>query len=320
MKKSTTLWLIIAAALVLAGSIVFTGVMMMLNWDFSQLSTVKYQTTEYTISEDFKNIAINIDTADIAFVAAEKATVICHEQKNATHRVTVENGSLVVKSTDERKWYEHIGIGFETPKITVYLPQGAYDALTVSSSTGNVDIPADFSFRRIHITESTGRVTCLASATEAVTIKATTGDIRVEDIATGQLDLTVSTGKVTVSGVDCSGDAVVSVSTGDANLSDLSCKNFISSGNTGDIDLKNVIATETFSITRSTGDVKFDGCDAGEITVTTDTGSVKGSLLSGKIFITHTDTGSVHVPDSVTGGKCQITTDTGNIKITIAGK
>lgn len=46
-------------------------------------------------------------------------------------------------------------------------------------------------------------------------------------------------------------------------------------------------------------------------------GNVKGTLLTNKVFITHTDTGRVNVPKTVTGGKCEINTDTGNIKIDI---
>ena len=41
MKKSTKVWLLIAACLVLVGSLLFVGVMTMLKWDFSKLSTVK---------------------------------------------------------------------------------------------------------------------------------------------------------------------------------------------------------------------------------------------------------------------------------------
>ena len=81
--------------------------------------------------------------------------------------------------------------------------------------------------------------------------------------------------------------------------------------------MTNVIANERFSIERSTGDVRFEACDAAELTVTTDTGDVRGTLRSDKIFFAKTDTGHVEVPQSMTGGKCEITTDTGDIRIEI---
>lgn len=148
-------------------------------------------------------------------------------------------------------------------------------------------------------------------------IKTTTGNICIEDASIGLLDLTVSTGKVTVSGVTCEGDIAVGVSTGKTYLSNICCKNFTSSGSTGDISLNNVIATEKLSINRSTGDVKFDSSDAAEIYIETDTGDVTGSLLTDKVFITQTGTGKINVPKTVNGGRCEITTSTGDIKIDI---
>ena len=319
MSKTTKIWLIIAASLVLIGCIIFGGVMTMLKWDFMKLSTSKYETNDYEITEKIKNISIITDTADILFVPSEnqKTSVVCHEQKNKKHSVTVQNGKLVIEIVDTRKWYEYIGINFGTPKITVYIPQGEYGALFVKSSTGNVEIPKEFKFENIDISESTGNVTNYASASENIIIKTSTGNIRVENVSANTLDLSVSTGGVAVSNVTCESDVKISVSTGKTNLTNIRCKNVVSTGNTGEISLNNVIAAEKFSIERSTGDVKFYGCDAAEISVKTDTGDVTGSLLSNKVFIAQTDTGNVDVPQTATGGKCEITTSTGDINISI---
>lgn len=319
MRTRTKVWLIIAASFVLAGGIIFGSVMTMLKWDFTKLSTVKYKTNNYEITENFNNISIITDTADVVFVSSEnqKASVVCYEQKNINHSVTVQNGKLVIEVVDTRKWYEYIGINLGTPKITVYIPQDEYGALFVKSSTGNVEIPKEFKFENIDISESTGNVTNYASASENIIIKTSTGNIRVENVSAGTLDLSVSTGRITAFNVTCEGDVKINVSTGKANLTNIGCKNVVSNGNTGEISLKNVIATEKFSIERSTGDVKFDGCDAAEIFVKTDTGDVTGSLLSNKVFVVEADTGSVDVPKTATGGKCEITTATGDINISI---
>ncbi len=319
MRKTAKVWLIIAASLVVVGSVIFVGVMNMLKWDFTKLSTIKYETNDYEILKDFEDITIVTDTADIVLVPSkdQKTLVVCHEQKNIKHSVSAKDGALVVEVVDTRKWYDYIGINFGTPKITVYIPQGEYGMLSVQSSTGDVEIPQEFKFESIDISESTGNVTNYASALESIKIKTSTGSICVENVSSGSLDLSVSTGKVTASSVSCEGDVTVGVSTGKVYLVDTQCKSVISSGNTGDISLENVVATEKFSIERSTGDVTFDGSDAAEIIVRTDTGNVTGTLLSDKVFITQTDTGVVNVPKTVTGGKCEITTDTGNIKITV---
>lgn len=320
MKKTTKAWLITATFLVLIGCVLFAGVMTVLGWDFTKLSTTKYETNTYEVSEAFDSISINTDTADIVFALSDdgKCRVECHEGENAKHSVAVENNTLVVDiSKTSKSWLDYIGFNFDSPKITVYLPGTQYTSLHIDESTGDVKIPDAFMFKNVDISLSTGDVHFCGSASEMVKIKTSTGAIRVENISAGALDLKVTTGEVTVSGVTCAGDVTVGVSTGKTYLSDTRCKNVISSGSTGDISIENVIAEEKFSIRRSTGDVKFDGSDAAEIIVKTDTGDVRGTLLSDKVFITQTDTGHIDVPKTVEGGRCEITTDTGDIEITI---
>ena len=321
MNKSTKRWLIAAALLVVIGLTIFAGIMSINGWDFTKLDTKKYKTNTYEITEDFSNLSIKTDTADIVFAPSDSKTskVVCYEEENTKHSVSVAGGVLTVDLVDARKWYEHIGIGihYKTPKITVYLPKAEYVSLIAEASTGAIEIPNAFRFESIDISGSTGTVKCDASAAETIKIATTTGAIRVADISVGLLELSVSTGNVTVSGVTCRDDIKIGVSTGKTNLTNIMCKRVISNGSTGDIALDRVIATEKFLIERSTGDVSFDGCDAVEIYIKTDTGDVTGSLLTDKVFITQTDTGDIDVPNSITGGRCEIITDTGDIKITI---
>ena len=319
MKKAGKVWLIVAFSLIGLGLILFGGAMCMMGWDFSRLSTGKYETNEHEICENYQNITIVTNTADVVFVPSEgtESRVVCYEQEKGKHSVSVKDGALVIELEDTRKWYEYIGINFGNSKITVSIPSGTYGALSVKNNTGAVEIAKDFRFESLQITENTGKVTNYASVLHEIKITTSTGDICVEDASMEALDLSVSTGRVTVTGVACDGDISVKVSTGKTVLTDVSCKSLITNGSTGGVSLKNVIASERFSIKRSTGSVKFEDCDAAEILVETDTGDVRGSLLSEKVFITKSDTGSVNVPNSITGGRCEITTDTGDIKITV---
>ncbi|MBQ9967454.1 MAG: DUF4097 family beta strand repeat protein [Oscillospiraceae bacterium] len=310
-------WLIAAGALILTGCLVFGGVMTMLKWDFKKLSTVKYVVNEYLLTESFDHIEIKADTADIEFVPAETAKVTCYEQKEMKHAVTVEDNTLTIELIDTRKWYHYIGISFDTPKVTVCLPQGAYGMLSIDASTGDVEIPKDLAFETMDIRLSTGHVTSFASASGDVTLSTHTGDIRVEGASAGSMDLSVTTGRVTAADLACKGDIRVTVSTGHTNMTNINCGNIISVGNTGDIVMENAIAGERISIERDTGDVVFARCDAAELFVNTDTGDVKGSLCSEKVFLAQSDTGRVDVPKTVSGGRCEITTNTGDIKIEI---
>ncbi len=319
MDTKTKAWLIAAVSLILFGITLFGGVMTALKWDFTKLSTVRYETNEHTPEEPFENIRIVTDTADISFVPTEgeNVSVVCHEPENEKHTVSVKDGTLTVEVTDTQKWYERIGVNFETPKITVCLRKGQYGTLFIKESTGDIAVPGDFSFASVDITASTGDVTNLASASAAIKITTSTGDIRMENVSAETADLSVSTGRITVSSVICEGDVSVRVSTGKATLTGIQCKDLDSSGNTGAISLSDVIADGRISIVRTTGDVTFESTDAAEISVRTDTGDVTGSFLSEKVFLTKTDTGRIRVPKTLSGGKCEITTDTGDIIIHI---
>lgn len=299
MKKSTWIALIIAGALILSGGLLFTGAFAEMNWNFENFLTESYEENTYLPEEPFKNITLETDTADIWFCPSEddKAKVVCYERIKEKHLVRVEGDTLLIELQDERKWYDHIGISFKSPEITVYLPQADYNALLVDSSTGHTAINIGYNFQRIEISQSTGNVHCSASAAEGMKIKTSTGAINLRKVSAGEMDLRVSTGKVT--------------------LEDVTCKSLISAGNTGSVTLKNTIAQGKISIERSTGNVRLDHCDAAELFIKTDTGDVRGKLLSEKVFIPQTDTGWINVPKTITGGKCEVITDTGNIQFEI---
>lgn len=315
MNKKAITWLIIGACLVLTGCILFGGVLSMLNWDFSKLSTNPLLTNAYTFHENIQNIVIDSDTADITLVSASTCTVTCLEHEKTQHRVTVVDGTLRIQVQDTRKWYEYMGISFSKQKITIGLPQGNYSAISVNNHTGDTVIPAGFTFETMDITQSTGDVSTAAAVTHGAKIHTSTGQITVEQAYMQSLELKASTGHVRLNRVDCAGDISITVSTGKVQLTDITCNALTSKGSTGDMNLTNVTARERFSITRSAGDIKLDSCDAGEIFIETDTGHITGSLLTPKIFFASSSTGAIKVPQSTQGGKCELTTSTGDIKI-----
>jgi DUF4097 and DUF4098 domain-containing protein YvlB len=316
MKKG---WLIAAAVLVLIGALLFTGALMSVGWDLTALGE-KTESVSLEIPEPFRNITIRSDTEEIRFLPTEDGVcrVTFREREKERHTAAVENGTLTIGKTDARQGTEFLSFSFESPEITLYLPQRGYGALAIEESTGDVMIPKDFTFESIQIDASTGDVDCSASVSGEARIALSTGDIRMEDVSAGALDLTVTTGKVTVRGAVCTGDVHVGVSTGKAMLKELRCRNLRSEGNTGDLTMENVLASEGVAIERSTGDVRFEACDAAELTVKTGTGDVTGTLLSDKVFLTQIHTGRVEVPKAVVGGKCEITTDTGDILLSVS--
>ena len=140
MSKSTKIWIIAAIACVIIGSIIFVGVMTAMGWDFKKLSTDKFTTNTYTVTEAYKNISVKSIYAQITFVPSggEETKVVCYENDKVKHTVTVEDGTLTINGVDNRKWYHYIGFHFEEPKITITLPKGEYGDLMLHNTTGDV--------------------------------------------------------------------------------------------------------------------------------------------------------------------------------------
>ena len=280
MRTSTKVWLFIALLLTLSGALIFAGAMAAANWDFTSLSTTEYTTNTYEITEDFKYVYVNASVADITVLPTTESTarVELHTEAKVGHTVKVSGETLEISTNDTRKWYDRIGISFESTGITLYLP---------------------------------------ADSCKGMMIVGRTGDITVQDLTIRGMTIKVTTGDVSISNLVSQTDINLQSSTGETAVRNVTARGIISTAGTGDITLKNVIAQEKFDIIRSTGDVIFNACDAPEIKVEVTTGDVMGTLLSDKDFTVKTSTGDVSVPDTNSGGICEIKTSTGDIKISI---
>ena len=315
MKK----WIITAVALILVGAIICFAAAAIMHFDFEKLDNGKYETNTYTVGESFRCISITASTEKLFFKPAEdgKCTVVCLEEENKRHEVAVTDGTLTIKPIENRKHSYHFGFYTRTPEITVYLPKSVYSVLHIETDTGDIDIPADFTFDSITIIGDTSDVTCHASTKNGIEITISTGDITIATVKAEKMDLKTTTGRINAESVECAGDVYIHVDTGKVQLQDIACQNLTSEGTSGDLTLDRVIADDTLSIIRDTGDVTFSESDAASIFVKTDTGDVTGTLLTEKVFLTETDTGKVEVPKSITGGRCEISTDTGDIRIEV---
>ncbi len=319
MSKGKKWWLILAAILTAAGLFIFLGAMAVLDFDFKRLNLMKFETNTYEVREDFTQIVIDVDTTEIEFARSDSAQcrIVCVEREREKHTAAVKDGTLTIGTLDTRKWYDHIGFSFGSPRLTVYLPREKYASLSVNTHTGDLEIPADFAFENLTVSGTTADVNCLASVSDAMNIELTTGSITVSETNVGALALSATTGRIELSSVTCGGAMEVSTTTGGMKLTGVTCQSLTSRGDTGRMILKNVIASDLMSIERSTGNVVFEGSDAEQIQVKTSTGHVTGTLLSPKVFVTETGTGRVRVPKTASGGICEITTGTGNIEIDI---
>ena len=293
-------WIRLAVALSLAGLLLGGAALALMGFDFTGLSTVRYVTNTCEVEESFRDIAVRAGDAKVAFAPSEdgRCRVVCREDEKRPHSVRVEGDALTVAEAGEKGWaLFSLSLG-EDPAITVYLPEAAYGALSVTGDTGDVDIPGDFAFDSIDVKLDTGDVSCRASSGGDIAIRTDTGRITASDLSARDMELTSDTGDVALSRVTLAGGLTLREDTGKAAL-------------------EAVVASGGFDLESDTGSVRFDGCDAGTIRVKTDTGDVTGTLLTAKAFAAKSGSGKVEVPVSGEGGRCEITTGTGDIRLEV---
>ncbi len=284
--SKTVKWIIAATILIVTGGIIGFISFSMLGFDINRLSTVKYVTTTSEVGEDFNNINIKTDRAEVVFADSDdgKCRVVCFEEEERPHSVRVESDTLMISEAESRKFFWMPGIIPQKPEITVYLP--------AMEKAGSVIIETD-----------TGDITLSELPADTIDISSDTGDIILSDLEADKVRLSSDTGDITLSALPAK-DISLSSDTGHLTLLNLSCEKMELDTDTGDIALSSVITDSDLKIVSHTGDVEFEDSDAGSMVIKTDTGDVEGSLRSGKKFITNTNTGKVSVPDTKDGGTC----------------
>lgn len=209
MKKSI-IWIITTFFSVMIAAIIL----------YSLAGTCELETHEYEIKENFNDISIIADTADIQLILSENPNsfVVCQEENNAKYLVSVKENTLQIEANNNEKWYENIGINLSTPKITVYLGKSEYCNISLETDTGNIFLD--------------------------------------NIIATGKLKIEVDTGNVNFEACDAS-DIFIETDTGNVTGSFLTDKVVFAESETGNIDIPKVIADEKCEIITDTGNIKI---------------------------------------------------------------
>lgn len=271
--------------------------------------------------KDVQNFNFDLSVSDVEFIATTDGTkkVVLYENEKIYHEEKVEETTLFVSSKGSEKWYEHLVADLTKKKVEVYLPSSELGTLKISSSTGDIKIPKEFTFDSSEISLSTGDVIYNASVKNTVSINSSTGDISIDGVTAKSMKLKRSTGMATLKNVNVDEVLELQGSTGKVDVEKLRGATLLVEGSTGDVKLNDVLMSGDIKIRISTGDIDFSDMDTtGIIDIETSTGDVEGTLLSGKTFDVRSDTGKIEIPDQTIGAQLfKVRTDTGNIKIRV---
>ena len=302
MSRTKKIWIIVAVSCIALGLILAGIAFANMKFNFSQLNHIALQTKTYNIEEAFSNIDISAAECDIRFYVSNDGTcrVECIENTKTAHTVSVDNDTLIITRTDNRKWYEHFGFFWGDMGIKVYLPEKVYSKLSVSSVSGDIYIPGDFTFDTAELLNTSGDIAFESTAQKGLTAKTVSGDLKEYNIVGGTVE--------------------VKSTSGDIKISKLSVEMLNAQRTSGEVDINDAVVTGRMSVETVSGDLELDSCDAQSLWLKSVSGDIEGVLLSEKHFITHTTSGDVHVSDTFSAEQiCEATTTSGDISIFIKG-
>lgn len=316
MKKGTIIAIVVACILILIG-----GLILVLGLSFAGSGTRESELIrqEITIQESFENISIDTQDCDVRFAmfsGRDDCMVEIRAYEKTKHSAVVEDGTLKIKMTDDRKWTDYVGIFHfgrtETMAMTVYLPAAEYESLQVRTDTGDITLTQEPFFREALLRSDTGEISCVGVSGDVLDCMTSTGDISVQNSAPTLTKLQSNTGDLSISG-SAGDDIHMTTNTGEVDAENVKALMFTCNSDTGEVELEKVTAEDYLQVFTTTGDVGIEGCDAGKVNIETDTGDVEGRFLTPKWFQAHSNTGNVRVPQTREGGECRIETDTGDI-------
>lgn len=315
MKKSKKAALIVSAALIVLGGVLYAGAAAFTGFDFSVLETASLTRKEYEVNESFNDISIDAKDCSVQFRYSDdgKCRIVCGENENITHTVEVKDNVLNITRNDSRKWYMMIGISLKQYDITVYLPEKTYGALLFESGSGDISVPEDFGFSSGDIRTGSGNVAVSAVFDGNFSVETSSGDVKIKKLSADVIDINTVSGEIDVSEVTAAQTVNIESASGDTGLSEANAKNISAQSSSGGIKFDGVKAAGEIRAESRSGDVSLDKSDADSIYIKTNSGDVSGSLLTPKIYNAETGSGTVKLPRSEEGGTCDIVTGSGDI-------
>lgn len=272
-NKKLSIILAILYGIIVIGLIVGLVLLISSDFNFKNFGGGSLKLIDNKEFEKINNLNINVKTADVYIKTSsdEKVKVEVYSAREEKSTITNTDESLNI-TLDQGVcsffcWFR------KNSKINVYLPSNYANEITVKATTGDIEVD-DFALSNANLTVTTGDIK-LGNIKDA-SIKATTGDIYVSSVnditaslSTGDvvidkinnyLNLSTSTGDITISSANLNKNSEISTSTGDVKISRLNDIYVDAKTSTGDtrINDNNRKSDIELKVKTSTGDINVN--------------------------------------------------------------
>ena len=273
------------------------------------------------------------------------------EGQGRYHEVRLEDGTLRILRNKEplpRRLFSG-----SSGEMTLYLPQGCYESLDITTASGGMEIAQSFdSVRvsgassdialsgtfggRVEIQTASGDVELGGVFGDALRVKTASGDVELNGRFSQRVQIQTGSGEISAKEAGfgsvnlrtASGDIdlynvladtlEIHCASGDLELNRVCGKSLVLESRSGDMDLEDTLSKGTFRCKTVSGDMDLQRVDGQDMYLETVSGDISGSLLHGKHFTTGTVSGDIDVEGGTPIGNCRIATVSGDVKLVIA--
>lgn len=323
MSRRMKIWLITAAALLFFGLALCLLAVSLAGPELDRLNTESYTEKSLTIDEPFDSLTVRASSHQVRLLPSEDGTcrVEWSESERSRVQVAVKDGTLKAVEKSTGGAFGPVGF-FWGPSaqlsVTLRLPEAEYRALTVGTSSGDVEVPEGFTFRTIRLDSTSGSLRFSAQAAEDLHMRSTSGDLELTGASPARAELESTSGSILLRSCVC-GALSASATSGEISLENCRGGSLTLSNTSGGLELDNCQFSGAASLGTVSGDIRFSDLDAGSLSFDAVSGSVDGTLLSGKVFQTDTVSGRVSLPlADPSGGLCTAETTSGDIDIRLS--
>ena len=308
--------------------------------NFTEKSTFGDTLRTYTAESSICGVAADCGPADFQILPSENNICRVEYTENETVRyaVTTENNVLHIRRADSRTVFSFFKFyrAQRSEPVRVYLPQGAYKSLEVKATSGDIAVPAGYTFDTASLHSASGDIACCAEC-GALSAQAASGDITLKDTSCGTLALGTASGAVTLINIknesggsietasgkaqitNYKGDALeIGTASGKVSLENAECAALHINTASGGVDLTHTVSADVMKIGTASGSIRLENCDAASLSLDSMSGSVVATLMTGKAFRAQSRSGKIDIPFDSGTGTCKVSTLSGSIRIKIA--